>query len=224
MSASDGARFEGTELCSETFDLSRVGDGCGSAFFPSPRQASSWRWRRLPPRGDASPPWARGPPPSRDPGSPRPGIRRRLPTRKRRPRVISARRKLRADFLPRGAAAPPSSGGRAWRSSAKPRGREDGRARTRGRGLVVGGALPTHVGASDPRVLARLPPAATQPPAAGQCSRPPALGQALSRPQTFQIEHETQPISSNGAYLLESHAAILTRADLRVKNLDFGIR
>lgn len=221
MLDSDGGRIEGTELSAPRLSVSL---GCGSAFFPSPRQASSWRWRRLPPRGDASPPWARGPPRCRDPGSPRPGIRRRLPTRKRGPHVISARRKLSADFLPRGRMAPPSPGWRIGRSPAKPRGGEDRRAWTRSRGLFVGGALPTHVGPSDLRVLARLPPASTQPPAPSQRSRPPTMGQALSRSRSFQIEHETPPICSNGAYLLESHAEILTRADLTVKNLDSGIR
>lgn len=49
------------------------GRGAGPGRLPSPRQASSWRWRRLPPRGGASPPWARGPPRRRDSRSPRPG-------------------------------------------------------------------------------------------------------------------------------------------------------
>lgn len=77
-SDSVGMRFEGTEICFRDLSLLQVSVGCGSAFFPSPRQASSWRWRRLPPRGGASPPWARGPPRCRDPGSLRPEICRRL--------------------------------------------------------------------------------------------------------------------------------------------------
>lgn len=66
---SAGRQFEGTELCSRDFSLPRFKSGCGSAFFLSPQQASSWRWRRLPPRGGAFPPWARGPPRCRDPRS-----------------------------------------------------------------------------------------------------------------------------------------------------------
>lgn len=79
VSDSVGRQFEGTELCSRDFSLPRVRGGCGSSFFPSPRQASSWRWRRLPPRGGAFPPWARGPPRCWDPGFLLPGIRGRLP-------------------------------------------------------------------------------------------------------------------------------------------------
>lgn len=78
-SDSVGMRFEGTEICFRDLSLLQVGVGCRSAFFPSPRQASSWRWRQLPPRGGASPPWARGPPRCREPASLRPGICRRLP-------------------------------------------------------------------------------------------------------------------------------------------------
>lgn len=74
-----GMRSEGTNICFRDLSLLQVGAGCRSAFFPSPRQASSWRWRRLPPRGGASPPWARGSPRCRDPGSLRPRICRRFP-------------------------------------------------------------------------------------------------------------------------------------------------
>lgn len=178
----------------QDFSLCRVGGGCGSAFVPSPRPASSWRWRRLPPRGDASQPRARGPPRCRDPGSPRPGIRRRLPTRKRGPRVISARRKLRADFLPRGTVAPPSSGGRVGRSpGGAPR-----RGRTRRRGRVAAASLsaarsPTHVGAWDPRLLARLP--FRRHPASGRLIR----GQARSRPEASTLSMKPNVFCSNGA-------------------------
>lgn len=65
--------------------------GCGPASFRSPRRASSWRWRQLPPRAGASPPRAPGPPRSPDPSSPRPSFCCRLPTRK-----PSAMRHLRA--------------------------------------------------------------------------------------------------------------------------------
>lgn len=97
---SDGRRFEGIELCSERLECLSGWGGCAPASFPSPRQASSWRWRQLPPRGDAFPPRARRPPCCRDPGSPRPGISLRLPNVEARLRVISVRRKLSADFLP----------------------------------------------------------------------------------------------------------------------------
>lgn len=93
----------------------------GSAFCPSPRQASSWRWRQLPPRGDASPPWAGG----RPAAGPRVSASRDPPpapnAEARGPRVISARRKLRADFLPRGSAVPAFLRWRVGRSPAKPR-------------------------------------------------------------------------------------------------------
>lgn len=124
VSDSVGRQFEGTELCSRDFSLPRVRAGSGCAFFPSPRQASSWRWRRLPPRGGASPPWARRPPRCRGPGFCFPGSTAGSPTRKRGPRVISARRKLRFDFLPRGCQSPTARGSGPtfcwWPSSAKP--------------------------------------------------------------------------------------------------------
>lgn len=117
-------------LLQET-SLWRVRGGRGSSFLPSPRQASSWRWRRLPPRGGASPPRARGPPRCRDPRSPCPEIRRRLPNTEAR-----AARHLRAPeaMRPLPSAEPKVSlrqgpGGpafRGWPSSAKLGGGEGG--------------------------------------------------------------------------------------------------
>ena len=87
--------------------LSRVRGGCGPAFFPSPRQASSWRWRQLPPHDGASPPWPAGRPAAGTPGLHVPGSTTGPPTRKRVSYVIFARRKLRPDFRLRSWNGPP---------------------------------------------------------------------------------------------------------------------
>lgn len=135
---------------------------------PSPRRASSWRWRRLPPRGGASRRGPAGHPAAGTPGVHFPGSAARSPTRKRRPYVISARRKLRADFLPRGADFPAPRPPPLF-----PGGRH---------GLRVRPALPTRGAASDSPLPVTAPP---RPPRA-PCPRPPPwfLGNAGCRRST----------------------------------------
>lgn len=159
----------------------------GSAFCPSPRQASSWRWRQLPPRGDASPPWAGG----RPAAGPRVSASRDPPpapnAEARGPRVISARRKLRADFLPRGSAVPAFLRWRVGRSPEKPREAP----RSPAKPALCLRRAPRPRGRPHPRVLARLPPPAPPPLSSGS---QPALAAACYRPGA-----DTAPKLPNGA-------------------------
>ena len=173
--------------------LSRVRGGCGSAFFPSPRQASSWRWRQLPPHDGASPPWPAGRPAAGTPGLHFPGSATGSPTRKRVSYVIFARRKLRPGFRLRGWYRPPP---RAQRPRLL---RREGAAKLRP-------GVPTHVYSSDP--LNFLWPSSTATPASRWRSATAhwlsTECHTLSWIPRIPYQAYSNPFYANRVYLLES--------------------
>lgn len=87
---------------------------------------------------------------------------------------------------------------------------------------LCGSVLPTNVDASDPLVF---PPLPLHRYPSHQCSLAAnfVAGAELGTQCSIQSTNQN-PFYTNGAYLLESHAEILTGEGLTVKNWDSGIR